>query len=243
MVHTTGNRQASHDILARRLHRPAIQRISTGSRLHKLERCPWLRGLEMVVHHRRYHHASACADGLPVLPQSAARWREDVVDDGRRARTLDQQDEGRRARRYTAMDKGQGEENLDELAYLPPAYVYSLVTQCFSSWMFPLTIHRAFPALCYVVWNNGFAQPAMGFWLKSFNKKPAPVPGVSYTIPQINDLPLVTTAVFVPMAFIWAILSDGPCRGARWPFIYIGAICTVRFRHAYPPVFFFCSMT
>lgn len=29
------------------------------------------------------------------------------------------------------------------------------------------------------------------------------------------------------MALIWAWLSDGPCRGARWPFIYIGAISTV----------------
>lgn len=42
-------------------------------------------------------------------------------------------------------------------------------------------------ALIYVVWNNGLMQAAMGYWLKSFNKTPAPVPGVSYTVAQIND--------------------------------------------------------
>lgn len=29
------------------------------------------------------------------------------------------------------------------------------------------------------------------------------------------------------MALIWGWLSDGPCRGARWPFIYIGAVINV----------------
>jgi hypothetical protein len=29
------------------------------------------------------------------------------------------------------------------------------------------------------------------------------------------------------MAFVWGWLSDGPCRGARWPFIYFGALLTV----------------
>lgn len=29
------------------------------------------------------------------------------------------------------------------------------------------------------------------------------------------------------MALAWGWLSDGPCRGARWPFIYIGAFTTV----------------
>jgi ACS family pantothenate transporter-like MFS transporter len=29
------------------------------------------------------------------------------------------------------------------------------------------------------------------------------------------------------MAFVWGCLSDGPCRGARWPFIYFGAVLTV----------------
>jgi ACS family pantothenate transporter-like MFS transporter len=31
------------------------------------------------------------------------------------------------------------------------------------------------------------------------------------------------------MAFIWGWLSDGPCRGARWPFIYAGAFLTLIF--------------
>lgn len=42
-------------------------------------------------------------------------------------------------------------------------------------------------ALIYVVWNNGFFQPAMGYWLKSFNATPPPVPGTTYTVAQIND--------------------------------------------------------
>jgi MFS transporter, ACS family, pantothenate transporter len=42
-------------------------------------------------------------------------------------------------------------------------------------------------ALLYVVWNNGNPQVAMGYWLKSFNKKPHPVPGVTFTVPQINN--------------------------------------------------------
>jgi hypothetical protein len=27
----------------------------------------------------------------------------------------------------------------------------------------------------------------MGYWLKSFNKKPYPVPGTTFTIPEINN--------------------------------------------------------
>lgn len=41
-------------------------------------------------------------------------------------------------------------------------------------------------------------------------------------------VPLVTTGIFIVMAFIWGWLSDGPCRGSRWPFIYLGAVITVR---------------
>ncbi|CAG8948088.1 unnamed protein product [Penicillium salamii] len=83
--------------------------------------------------------------------------------------------------------------------------------------------------LLYIVWNNGIPQPSMGYWLKSFNKDPPPVPGTSYTVPQINnrELPLPTTAVLIGMGLIWAWVSDGPCRGARWPFIYIGAFTTI----------------
>jgi len=67
----------------------------------------------------------------------------------------------------------------------------------------------------------------MGYWLKSFNKKPYPVPGVTFTVPQINNLPLPTTGIFIAMGFVWAWLSDGPFRGSRWPFIYLGAVTTV----------------
>jgi ACS family pantothenate transporter-like MFS transporter len=38
----------------------------------------------------------------------------------------------------------------------------------------------------YIVWNNGSQQQAMGYWLKSFNAKVPPVPGVTFTVPQIN---------------------------------------------------------
>ena len=99
------------------------------------------------------------------------------------------------------------------------------------------------------MWNNGLPQLAMGYWLKSFDTKPYPVPGTTFTIPEINNrksqtihprhcdqerltlpqiiVPLVATGIFVVVAFTWAWISDGPFRGARWPFIYIGAILTV----------------
>ena len=38
----------------------------------------------------------------------------------------------------------------------------------------------------YVSFLNGEIVQPMGYWLKSFNTKPAPVHGVSYTVPQIN---------------------------------------------------------
>jgi ACS family pantothenate transporter-like MFS transporter len=31
------------------------------------------------------------------------------------------------------------------------------------------------------------------------------------------------------MAFVWGSLSDGPLKGARWPFIYAGAVITLIF--------------
>ncbi|KAH8675048.1 major facilitator superfamily domain-containing protein [Ilyonectria robusta] len=83
--------------------------------------------------------------------------------------------------------------------------------------------------MLYVVWNNGWPQAGMGYWLKSFNVEPAPVPGTSFSIQDINNLPIPTTAIFVGMALVWAWLSDGPFRGARWPFIYAGAIITIIF--------------
>jgi ACS family pantothenate transporter-like MFS transporter len=81
--------------------------------------------------------------------------------------------------------------------------------------------------LCYILWNNGYGQLASGYWYKSFNKKPYPVPGHFYTVAQINDRPLPTTGIFIAMAFVWAWLSDGPLRGRRWPFIYAGAVIVV----------------
>jgi ACS family pantothenate transporter-like MFS transporter len=50
-----------------------------------------------------------------------------------------------------------------------------------------LSWHTYLLPLLYVVWNNGEPQAAMGYWLKSFNKHPPPVPGVSFTVPQINN--------------------------------------------------------
>jgi MFS transporter, ACS family, pantothenate transporter len=44
-----------------------------------------------------------------------------------------------------------------------------------------------FLAMIYVIWNNGAVQPAMGYWLKSFNTHPPPVPGTHFSIPQINN--------------------------------------------------------
>ncbi|CAH0047635.1 unnamed protein product [Clonostachys solani] len=76
----------------------------------------------------------------------------------------------------------------------------------------------------YVIWNNAGLQAPMGYWLKSFNANPPPVPGTSFTVPEINNLPLPTNGIFIVMALIWAWLSDGPCKGRRWPFIYAGAV-------------------
>ena len=40
-------------------------------------------------------------------------------------------------------------------------------------------------------------------------------------------MPNITTGIFIVMAFLWGWLSDGPFRGARWPFIQAGAVITV----------------
>ncbi|KAK9367031.1 major facilitator superfamily domain-containing protein [Lipomyces kononenkoae] len=92
-----------------------------------------------------------------------------------------------------------------------------------------LSWHTYLCPLLYVLWNNAFPQAAMGYWLKSFNAEPPPVPGRSFSVPEINDLPLPTTGIFVVMALIWGWLSDGPFHGRRWPFIYAGAIITIIF--------------
>lgn len=41
-------------------------------------------------------------------------------------------------------------------------------------------------------------------------------------------VPNVTVGIFIGMSLIWGWLSDGPLHGRRWPFIYIGAVITVR---------------
>ncbi|KAJ3546017.1 hypothetical protein NM208_g2219 [Fusarium decemcellulare] len=89
--------------------------------------------------------------------------------------------------------------------------------------------HTYFLPLMYILWNNANPQAAMGYWLKSFNSQPPPVPGKSFSVPEINNLPLPTTGIFIVMAFIWGWLSDGPLQGTRWPFIYAGALITLFF--------------
>ncbi|WVF67012.1 hypothetical protein IAT40_001755 [Kwoniella sp. CBS 6097] len=84
-------------------------------------------------------------------------------------------------------------------------------------------IHMSF------IWNNGGGQSAMGYWLKSFNDPiNPPVPGKTYSVEDINQLPLPTKGIFIVSALAYAWLSDGPFRGRRWPFIYLnGAIAVV----------------
>lgn len=40
-------------------------------------------------------------------------------------------------------------------------------------------------------------------------------------------MPLPATGIFIVVALSYAWLSDGPLRGRRWPFIYIGAFLAV----------------
>ncbi|KAM0469631.1 hypothetical protein ACHAP7_009862 [Fusarium lateritium] len=92
-----------------------------------------------------------------------------------------------------------------------------------------LSWHTYFLPIIYVLWNNAYPQQAMGYWLKSFNADPPPVPGTSYSVSQINNLPLPSTAILIVMALFWGWLSDGPLNGLRWPFIYAGAIIAMAF--------------
>lgn len=36
-------------------------------------------------------------------------------------------------------------------------------------------------------------------------------------------MPLPATGIFIVVSLVYAWLSDGPLRGRRWPFIYVGA--------------------
>ncbi|EJT99513.1 MFS general substrate transporter [Dacryopinax primogenitus] len=83
--------------------------------------------------------------------------------------------------------------------------------------------------MLYVIWNNSSIQSPMGYWLKSFNNVPAPVPGVSFTVSQINLLPLPGNAIVVVNSLAWAWIADGPMRGTRWPFIYLNAVLMIIF--------------
>jgi len=90
-----------------------------------------------------------------------------------------------------------------------------------------LSWHTYLLPLLYIVWNNGLPQAGMGYWLKSFNNKShPPVPGVTFSVSEINQLPLTTTGIFIVVALSWGWLSDA-FQGKRWPFIYAGAVITV----------------
>ncbi|WVQ82938.1 hypothetical protein IAT38_005074 [Cryptococcus sp. DSM 104549] len=97
-------------------------------------------------------------------------------------------------------------------------------------------VHRIFRSwhiyvlpFLYVIWNNAGAQNAVGYWLKSFNEPPYPGGDRRFSTQQINQLPLPQTGIFVVMAASWAWMSDGPLRGSRWPFFYIGAVLGIFF--------------
>ncbi|KAL1407393.1 hypothetical protein Q8F55_006825 [Vanrija albida] len=81
----------------------------------------------------------------------------------------------------------------------------------------------------YVFWNNGGIHSALPYWMKTFNNDPPPVPGVSFTIPQINTLPLVATGFTIVGGLSYAWLSDGVFGGRRWPFIYTGVLGSLTF--------------
>lgn len=44
--------------------------------------------------------------------------------------------------------------------------------------------------------------------------------------------PTISTALWIIGGLTFAWLSDGPFKGRRWPFIYIGAIMMVSRQHA-----------
>ncbi|KAK4699017.1 MFS transporter, ACS family, pantothenate transporter, partial [Phenoliferia sp. Uapishka_3] len=107
-------------------------------------------------------------------------------------------------------------------------YVFPLLYVIWVRSVFSRFSHYSTPTHLFVAsQNNSFIQAPMGYWLKSFNKVPHPVPGKTYTVEQINLLPLPTTAIFVVAALVFAWVSDGPLKGRRWPLIPVGAIITV----------------
>ncbi|KAL7417125.1 major facilitator superfamily domain-containing protein [Mrakia frigida] len=101
----------------------------------------------------------------------------------------------------------------------PSPWTRSKVKALFSSW------HLYVLPLMYILFNNAPVQQPMGFWLKSFNPTAthkAPVPGHTYSVSQINLLPLPGQAIFVVVALFFAWTSDGVLKGRRWPWIVVG---------------------
>jgi hypothetical protein len=129
VVYASGDRKAGHGVLARWLHRAAVQRFPAGGCLYAPGRCWRPCGLEMAVHCRRHHHAAARRAGFRVLPQSTSGREEDVVDERGRAHPLSEADAGYWARWQGGLDAGQGQEDLSELAYLPPPLVVRRLEQ------------------------------------------------------------------------------------------------------------------
>lgn len=109
----------------------------------------------------------------------------------------------------------------------------------FSSWQV-----YVLPVL-YTLWNQSNVQSPFRYWLKSLSADPPPVPGLRFSITQINlsssfksdgpvptrthaaPVPIPATILLVCMSLSWAWLSDGPFRGRRWPFIFLGAALNV----------------
>jgi len=81
--------------------------------------------------------------------------------------------------------------------------------------------------MLFGVWGISSPQNPLLYYLKSFNAKPAPVPGRHFTIPQINNYPTVGTALLVVTALFGGWISDGPLKGRRYPIIYFGAFVTL----------------
>ncbi|KAF7292077.1 MFS general substrate transporter [Mycena indigotica] len=71
---------------------------------------------------------------------------------------------------------------------------------------------------------NAPVQNPVQYWMKSFNAKPHPVPGRTWTVSQIQLYPLPGTAIFVTSAIVFACVSDGPFKGLRWPFLAFTAL-------------------
>jgi ACS family pantothenate transporter-like MFS transporter len=75
------------------------------------------------------------------------------------------------------------------------------VKRLFSSWhIYVLRTYQLIApadpsALLYVIWNNGIIQSPMSYWLKSFNEEPAPVPGITYSVSEINQRKSIRTTV------------------------------------------------